>query len=177
MPGPNLLSADIFGLPIPDAGPIFAAALAIHIASGLTAVTAGTTAALSPKRPGRHPNAGRVYLIALAFVFATATVMSVIRWPEDAHLFAIACLAFALGLFGWRARRRHRPRWPTRHAIGVGGSYITLLTGFYVDNGPFLPLWNRLPALAFWLLPAVIGGPLIWWALRRFHARTRPKPT
>jgi hypothetical protein len=26
------------------------------------------------------------------------------------------------------------------HAIGMGGSYIALLTGFYVDNGPFLPL-------------------------------------
>jgi hypothetical protein len=27
-----------------------------------------------------------------------------------------------------------------------------VLTGFYVDNGPFLPLWNRLPYIAYWLL-------------------------
>ena len=166
-----MLSRDIFGLPIPDAGPVFASTLAVHIAAGLTAVIAGALAATATKRPGRHPNAGRTYLIALGFVFATATIMSVIRWREDAHLFAIAYVAAGLGLFGWRARRRQRPGWPTRHAIGMGGSYIALLTGFYVDNGPFLPLWNRLPHPSYWLLPSLIGVPLIWWALRRFHTR------
>jgi hypothetical protein len=44
----------------------------------------------------------------------------------------------------------------------MGGSYIALLTGFYVDNGPFLPLWDRLPHLTYWLLPTAIGVPLIW---------------
>jgi hypothetical protein len=158
-------------LPIPDAGPVFAAALTVHIAAGLTAVIAGATAAFAAKRAGRHPNAGVVYLVALGGVFATATVMSVIRWQEDAHLFVIAGVAFGLGLFGWRSRRRHHPGWPTRHAIGMGGSYIALLTGFYVDNGPFLPLWNQLPPLSLWLLPSVVGVPLIWWALHRFHTR------
>ena len=55
----------------------------------------------------------------------------------------------------------------------MGGSYIALLTGFYVDNGRFLPLWDRLPHIAYWLLPSLIGVPLIWRALRRF-ARTTP---
>jgi hypothetical protein len=53
----------------------------------------------------------------------------------------------------------------------MGGSYIALLTGFYVDNGPFLPLWDRLPHLTYWLLPSLIGIPLIWLALRRFQRR------
>jgi hypothetical protein len=100
-----MLSRDIFGLPTPEAGPVFAVALAVHIAAGLTAVVAGGLAATARKRPGRHPKAGRSYLIALGFVFA----------------------------------------WPTRHAMGMGGSYIALLTGFYVDNGPFLPIWGRPP--------------------------------
>jgi hypothetical protein len=78
-------------------------------------------------------------------------------------------------MFGWRTRRRQRPGWPTRHAIGMGGSYIALLTGFYVDNGPFLPLWNRLPDLAFWLLPSAVGVPLIWSALHRFHTRSQAR--
>jgi len=168
-----MLSRDIFGLPIPEAGPVFAVALAVHIAAGLTAVTAGALAATAIKRPGRHPKAGRAYLIALGFIFATATVMSAIRWREDAHLFAIACGAFGLGLYGWRARRRQRPGWPTRHAIGMGGSYIALLTGFYVDNGPFLPIWDRLPHVTYWLLPSLVGVPLIWRALRRYHTRDR----
>jgi hypothetical protein len=54
----------------------------------------------------------------------------------------------------------------------MGGSYIALLTGFYVDNGPFLPLWNRLPHLTYWLLPSLVGVPLIQVALRRFQQRS-----
>ena len=58
------------------------------------------------------------------------------------------------------------------HAIGMGGSYIALLTGFYVDNGPFLPIWDRLPHITYWFLPSFVGVPLIWLALRRF---SRPR--
>jgi hypothetical protein len=163
--------ATLLGLPIPDAGPVFAVALAVHVSAGVTAVIAGALAASAAKKPGRHPTAGRTYLVGLGFIVATATVMSAIRWHEDAHLFAIAWVTFGLGLFGWRARRRQRPGWPTRHAIGMGGSYIALLTGFYVDNGSFLPVWDRLPHITYWLLPSLVGVPLIWWALRRFNSR------
>jgi hypothetical protein len=171
---------EIFGLPIPDAGPIFATALVLHILSGLTAVITGALAATARKQPGRHPRAGRVYLCALGGIFTTATIMAAIRWHEDAHLFAIAVIAFSLGLYGYRARRRHRPGWPPHHGIGMGGSFIALLTGFYVDNGPFLPVWDRLPHLTYWLLPSLIGVPLIRVALRRFQqnsvVNSRPQP-
>lgn len=83
-----MVTGEIFGLPIPDAGPVFAAALAVHIAGGLTAVGVGALAATARKRPGRHPRAGHVYLWALGGVFTTATVMAIIRWREDRHLFA-----------------------------------------------------------------------------------------
>jgi hypothetical protein len=168
-----MLAADFLGLPIPDAGPIFAAALVLHIACGLVAVVAGALAASAKKRPGRHPRAGQVYLLALGGIFVTATIMAIIRWREDAHLFAIAFVAAGLGAYGYRARRLHHAGWPTRHATGVGGSYIALLTGFYVDNGPFLPLWRDLPHVTYWLLPSVVGIPLIWLALHRFQ---HPKP-
>jgi len=166
-----MLAGDILGLPIPDAGPIFLTALLVHVACGLTAVISGALAATAKKQPGRHPRAGRVYLWVLGGIFLTATVMAAIRWREDAHLFAIAVLAFGLGLYGYRARRRHRPGWPVHHGIGMGGSYIALLTGFYVDNGPFLPLWDQLPHWAYWVLPTLVGAPLIWLALRRFARR------
>jgi hypothetical protein len=162
-------TGDFLGLPIPDAGPVFAAALGLHIASGLVAVVAGALAATAGKRPGRHPRAGRVYLWAIAGIFCTATVMAAIRWEHDAHLFAIAAVAFGLSLYGWRARRRQRLGWSVHHAVGMGGSYIALLTGFYVDNGPFLPLWNRLPHVMYWILPGLVGVPLIWLALHRFR--------
>jgi hypothetical protein len=173
----TMLAGDFLGLPIPGAGPIFAAALVIHILCGMTAVISGALAATAKKRPGRHPRAGRIYLWALGGVFVTATIMAIIRWRQDAHLLAIAVIAFSLGLYGYQARHRHRPGWPPHHAIGMGGSYIALLTGFYVDNGPFLPPWNQLPHLTYWLLPSIVGVPLIWLALRHFRritARSRP---
>ena len=168
-----MVTGDILGLPTPDSGPVFTATLLVHIACGLTAVVAGALAATAKKRRGRHPRAGRVYLLALAGVFITAGVMATIRWHDDAHLFGIALVAFGLGLYGYRARRRHRAGWPLQHAIGMGGSYIALLTGFYVDNGPNLPVWNRLPHLTYWLLPTIIGTPLIWRALHRFTHQNR----
>jgi len=49
----------------------------------------------------------------------------------------------------------------------MGLSYILLLTAFYVDNGKNLPLWNKLPQIAFWVLPAAAGIPFIVRALLR----------
>ena len=42
-----------------------------------------------------------------------------------------------------------------------------MLTAFYVDNGPHLPLWDRLPTVAFWLLSAAIGIPITARAIKR----------
>src|SRR4051812_9355799 len=36
--------SEILGLPIPDAGPVFAAALVVHVACGLTAIVGGALA-------------------------------------------------------------------------------------------------------------------------------------
>ena len=46
------LARQIFGLPIPDEGTLFDAALAFHIAAGITCVITGALAATAPKRPG-----------------------------------------------------------------------------------------------------------------------------
>ena len=56
----------------------------------------------------------------------------------------------------------------------MGLSYILMVTAFYVDNGKNLPLWRELPQIAFWLLPAAIGIPLIVRALVR-HPLARQK--
>src|SRR5579859_1770012 len=69
-----------------------------------------------------------------------------------------------------KGRRRHRPG-DTGHIAGMGTAYVAMLTAFYVDNGPHLPLWDHLPVLAFWLLPSAIGAPVIVRAiLRARHA-------
>jgi len=42
----------------------------------------------------------------------------------------------------------------------MGASYVLLLIAFYVDNGKQLPVW-KIPHFTYWLVPAIIGGPLI----------------
>ena len=49
----------------------------------------------------------------------------------------------------------------------MGTSYIFLLIAFYVDNGKNLPVWRELPPTLYWLLPTVLGAPLIIHALLR----------
>jgi hypothetical protein len=100
----------------------------------------------------------------------------VIRWQHDAHLFGIAVVAFGLAVYGWLSRRRRRPGWERHHAVGMGGSCIALLTGFYVDNGPQLAGWRLLPHWSYWLIPAAVGAPLIRLAVRRFHAGASTRP-
>ena len=169
-----MLAVDILGVHVPDVGPVFLAALAVHVTAGVTSVVAGALAALARKRAGRHPRAGVVYLYGIGVVFVTATVMAGLRWREDWHLFGVASVAFGLAVGGWWARRRRPRRWMLWHGWMMAGSYIALLTGFYVDNGPQLPIWDRLPHLTYWLLPAAVGVPLTWRALIRNHAGRRP---
>ena len=53
------------------------------------------------------------------------------------------------------------------HVLGMGSSYVALLTAFYVDNGRQLPLWRELPIWTYWLLPTLVGAPVIVWTLLR----------
>jgi hypothetical protein len=57
----------------------------------------------------------------------------------------------------------------------MGTAYVAMLTAFYVDNGPHLPLWDRLPMFAFWLLPSAIGAPIIARAILRARQANPPR--
>lgn len=164
-------AADVLGVEVSDTRPVFLAVLAAHVVAGLLAVVVGLLAALADKRSGRHPRSGRVYVCALVMAAVTASGLAVLRWPHDLHLLALGVTALALGLGGYAARVRRRPGWARRHILGMGGSYVVLLTAFYVDNGPLLPGWQLLPTWMFWVLPAAVGAPLIAATLRRYRAR------
>lgn len=155
------------GIPIPSRDPWFLATVAVHVAAGVVAVVAGLVAMLSAKGPGRHPRAGTFYFWSLTITTATMTLLAVARWPEDNHLAVLGALAFGSATLGRTARRARWRRWMPVHIAAMGVSYVAMLTAFYVDNGPHLPLWNRLPTLAFWLLPALVGAPIIVSTLRR----------
>ena len=146
---------------------VFLVALAVHVLAGITCVVTGIVAMLSRKAPGRHPQFGTAYYRALLVIFTTATVLSALRWAKDYHLFILGTLSFAAATLSRTALRKRWRGWVRLHIFGMGLSYILLLTAFYVDNGPNLPLWKELPPSAYWLLPSAIGIPLMVRALLR----------
>ncbi len=173
-----LTASRILGTEVGSTASAFLAFLAVHVIGGLTAVVTGAVAALTRKGSPRHIRAGRCYYRAISVVFGTATILAAMRWRQDYHLFIIGAVAFTAATIGYQHRRRHRPG-DTGHIAGMGVAYVAMLTAFYVDNGPHLPLWDHLPVLAFWLLPSAIGAPVIARAVIRarhaaFTSRTRP---
>jgi hypothetical protein len=156
----------IFGTQLGSTAPAFLAFVAVHVLAGLTAVVTGAAAALTRKGSRRHVRVGRSYYWAITVVFATATALAAMRWQQDYHLFIIGAVAFTAATVGYQHRRRHRPG-DAPHIAGMGIAYVAMLTAFYVDNGPHLPLWDRLPAITFWFLPSAIGAPIIISALIR----------
>jgi hypothetical protein len=169
-------SITVAGIEIPSSDPVFLAVVGVHVLLGLVCTITGIVAMLSEKRQGRHPWFGSVYYWCLIGVFATASGLAAVRWREDYHLFILGALAFAAAYLGRRARRKRWSNWAKLHITGMGSSYVLLLTAFYVDNGKSLPLWKELPPIAFWLIPAAIGVPIIVRTLVRHPlARTPPR--
>ena len=160
------LSSRILGDQVGSTAPVFLAFLAVHVLAGLTAVITGAIAALVRKGSPRHIRAVRNYYRAITVVFATATALAAMRWQQDYYLFIIGAVAYTAATIGYLHRRRHRPG-DTGHIAGMGIAYVAMLTAFYVDNGPHLPLWDRLPTLTVWLLPSAIGAPIIIRAILR----------
>lgn len=163
------MAVNVAGFELPSASPVFLAILAVHVALGLASVVTGIVAMVSPKGRGRHASFGTIYYWCLGALFATSAVLAAMRWSEDYYLFILGAAAFGAALIGRAARRR---RWSTPvdlHILGMGVSYITMLTAFYVDNGKSLPIWKDLPHIAYWLVPSAVGVPLIFRALRRYR--------
>jgi hypothetical protein len=167
------IAARILGDQVGSTAPVFLSFLVVHIAAGLTAVMTGAIAALTRKGSAQHVRVGRWFYRAIAVVFLTATALSIMRWRQDYHLLIIGTAAFTAATFGYLHRRRH---WPgdTGHILGMGIGYVAMLTAFYVDNGPHLPMWDRLTPLTFWFLPSVVGAPIITRAVVVARRRARP---
>lgn len=166
------------GLDLASTSPVFVIALLVHVTAAVTAIVSGLIAMFAKKTSRRHPVAGRVYFGAILVVFATACVLASFRWPGDLPLVLAGFVAAAAASYGFTFRRLHRPG-DIPHIVAMALSYVAMLTAFYVDNGPHLPVWQLLPAWTFWFLPAVVGIPFTVRAILQHRrppigARTRP---
>jgi cell division protein FtsW (lipid II flippase) len=157
----------VLGIPIPSTDPVFLAIVGIHVLFGLAVVASGGVAMVSSKGRGRHAYFGTIYFWCLLGMLVTMSCLSFMRWAENYHLFILGILSFASAFLGRMAARWRCQQWPRLHLTGMGASFILTLTAFYVDNGKNLPLWKELPEIAFWLLPGVVGIPVILYCLLR----------
>jgi hypothetical protein len=130
-------------------------------------VISGASAMFARKGGATHMRWGRIYLRAFAVVYLSGVALVVSRGPQLVHLLVPGSIAAVSAVAGFRARRRPRP---TLHLLGMAGSYVGMLTAFYVDNGPKLPGWRLLPPVTFWFLPTLVALPFAVLALRR-HSR------
>ena len=151
----------IAGIEGPSRDPAFLTVLAVHVAAGLVCVIAGATAAIVAKGRGRHSSAGLWYYRSLTVVFGSMSILTAMRFRENYHLFLIGLASWAASIFARRAINGNGPSRVRRHLLGMGASYTLLLIAFYVDNGHQLPLWDRLPGLAYWLIPGGIGAAIV----------------
>lgn len=159
-------TTDVFGVLIPSANPFFVATVGVHILFGMAAVVIGAIAMLSNKGHGRHSNCGIIYFWCLFGVLITMSALAFTRWEEDYHLFTLGAFSFGAAYLGRTILRHRRLQWLRLHLVCMATSYILMITVFYVDNGKNLPLWRELPQIVFWLMPAMIGAPLILYVLR-----------
>jgi hypothetical protein len=166
----------VAGIDIPSSHPVFLTVVGVHVLLGLACTITGAMAMLSRKSAGRHPRYGTIYFWCLAGVFLTATGLAAVRWAEDYHLFILGASSLAAAYSGREAKRHRWRHWVSLHITAMGASYVLLLIAFYVDNGHSLPLWKELPPIAYWLLPAAIGVPLIVRALLRHPLARQPHP-
>ncbi|MBR0965660.1 hypothetical protein JQ554_15310 [Bradyrhizobium diazoefficiens] len=167
----------VLGLEIPSSDPVFlSVVLVVHIPLGLACLAFGAMAMLSPKRRGRHSRFGAVYFGCLLALVASATFLSVLRWHENYHLFILGAASFGCAWFGRTALRQRWRSWVRLHIAGMGMSYILILIAFYVDNGRQLPLWRDLPPFMYWLIPLILGLPLIARSVL-WHPLTHPRAT
>jgi uncharacterized membrane protein len=156
----------IGGIAIPSTDPAFlAVTVGLHIPLGLACVITGAVAMVSRKGRGRHSAFGTIYFWCLLVLFASATFLSIMRWSENEHLFALGAGAFGCAWFGRSALRRRWKHWVRLHISGMSLSYVLMLIAFYVDNGKQLPIWKDLPHIMYWLLPLLVAAPLLIRAL------------
>jgi uncharacterized membrane protein YeaQ/YmgE (transglycosylase-associated protein family) len=141
--------------------------LAVHIAAGTTGLLLGPIAMRAPKRRGPHTRLGESYHWVMLAVCLSAAGLAILDWQRIWWFLPIAAFSYANALRGYLAAKRRRPGWLRAHIGGMGGSYIALITALLVVN-----LGRDLAIV--WLLPTVVGSPIIVWVISEVDRGRRP---
>ncbi|HET7579984.1 MAG TPA: DUF2306 domain-containing protein [Bacillales bacterium] len=150
--------------------PLYQFLLIVHIIAGSICLVVGLCAALFKKRRGKHTRFGQSYHWFYVVVFLTAVVMAIMHWEQIAFLFYIALFSYSFACLGYLAAKIRWANWIKAHIIGMLGSYIGIVTAVLVTNGSHLSVFSEWPVGLFWILPTIIGSPIIVMVSRRFRS-------
>lgn len=141
--------------------------LALHIAAGATGLVLGPLAMRATKRRGPHTRLGETYHWVMLTVCVSAAALALLAWERSWGFLPIATFSYANAFVGYVAAKRRRPGWLPWHIGGMGGSYIALTTALLVVNvGETLPI--------VWLVPTIVGSPIIAWVIHEVDRGRRP---
>ena len=150
---------------------VHALLLVVHVGAGCAGLLIGAGALLVPKRRGWHVRLGLAYQVVVALMTTSALALAVTASTTPWVLVLIAVATEAAAITGWIVARRRRPGWLPVHISFVAGSYVSFVTAALLVN------WSSPLA---WVLPTLIGSPVIARVARRARARAhetrRPSP-
>lgn len=143
----------------------YTVALIIHIAAGVSGVLLGP-AVLYSAAAGRVTRLAGAYHASVLLVCVSAAVLAVLDFANLWWFLLVAAGSYAFALRALTAARRRCAGWLPRYIRGQGGAYIALWTAIVVVSV------NDLPVV--WLIPTVVGAPLIEWLASRATNATIP---
>jgi hypothetical protein len=149
--------------------------LAVHVAAGSVGLVLGPILFAARKRPGLHTAGGEIYHWNFVVLFVSAVGLALLDWDRVWWLAFVGAFSYAFALRGYLAAKRRRPGWLAAHVSGQGGSYIAMTTALLVVNTQGLADSGGFLAIVPWLLPTLIGTPLIAYTIGQVVQGKRPK--
>lgn len=148
-----------------DVGPLqdglYHVLLRLHVLAGGLGLLVGPIAMASRKQKGLHTKSGKIYHWLVFAVCASAIPLAIMKWDRNAYLFFVAIFSYGFAFRGYRASIKRGEGWLKKHISGMLGSYIAMVTALIVVNYQNLPLLNTMPSWVTWILPTLIGIPLV----------------
>lgn len=142
--------------------------LVIHIACGAGGIILGPIAMRARKMRGWHTRLGEIYHWLFLIIFLTTGALSFMDWQRLWWLLPVGIFSYAFALLGYVSAKLRWKNWLPFHLVGQGGSYIAMTTAVLVINAGLGSWWA-------WMLPTIIGSPLIFWIRREVTLGRRPK--
>ena len=153
----------------------FRAVLLFHIAVGTAGLILGPVAMTALKGSRLHAWAGELYHWVMLAVCVSAAGLAWLDWERNWWFLPIAAGSYTFALVGYVAAKVRWLGWIAAHVGGQGGSYIAMVTAILVVNWQLLTGTSGRSSPWAWILPTVVGSPLIAWVNVQVRRGRRPK--